>query len=264
MLKQVACHYLAIIIALYFSCYAPPALAQKYASIIIDDLGNNLDRGKSIIQLPAAVTLAILPKTKHAKTLATLAFENNKEIMLHLPLQSIENHNHSPGTLNLHMTHEEFLSELASNIKSVPHIKGINNHMGSLLTMHPGHMKWLMKEISTIGSLFFVDSRTSSKTVAGTIAIENNVPSVTRDIFLDPDFKPETITKQFEKFLETIHQQGHAIAIAHPHPLTLQFIKEHLPVLEEQGIELVSVSQLIKLQTGEGYVTCTGATCAGF
>jgi len=264
MLKRMAYSCLSVVIAFYLACFSITAHAQKYASIIIDDLGNNIERGKSVIHFPAAVTLAILPKTSHAKTLASLAYKNNKEIMLHLPLQSIENHDHSPGTLDLHMTQEEFLSELSSDIASVPHIRGINNHMGSLLTMHPGHMNWLMKKISTIGNLYFVDSRTSSKTVAGTIATENNVPSVNRDIFLDPDYKPATITRQFQKFLDTVHRQGYAIAIAHPHPLTLQFLKEHLGVLENQGIELVSVSQLIKLQTGESYVTCAGATCAGF
>lgn len=256
--------YLFLYIAFNLLSLSSHVYAQKYASIIIDDLGNNIDRGKSVIEFPAAVTLAILPQTSYARTLATLAYKNNKEVMLHLPMQSIENHNHSPGTLNLHMTREEFLSALSKNIDSVPHISGINNHMGSLLTMHPGHMNWLMNEISSIGDLYFVDSRTSSKTVAGTIATENNVPSINRDIFLDPDYKPETIANQFKYFLETVNRQGYAIAIAHPHPLTLQFIKDHLEVLEQHGIELVSVSQLIKLQTGEGYVTCAGTTCSGF
>lgn len=256
-------NYFLIVIVLSFG-FISPAHAEKYASIIVDDLGNNFDRGKSVIHFPAPVTLAILPKTEFATTLANLAHINKKEIILHLPLQPIQNHDRSPGTLDLHMTHKEFLSELKSNIKSVPHIKGINNHMGSLLTMHPGYMKWLMKELSVIGNLYFVDSRTSTKSVAADIAIESHVPSLKRDVFLDPDYRPETIKKQFQQFIKIINRQGYAIAIAHPHPRTLQFIKDNLVQLEAHDIELVSVSQLIKLKTGKTYVTCTGTTCTGF
>ena len=261
-LKYIASNY-SIIIALALLGFTSTTQAQKYASIIVDDLGNNFNRGKAVIHFPAPVTLAILPKTKFSSSLAELAHTNKKEIMLHLPLQPIANHDHSPGTLSLHMTHQEFLSELKSNIQSVPFIKGINNHMGSLLTMHPGHMNWLMKEVSSIGDLYFVDSRTSKKSVATDIATENNVPALKRDVFLDPDYKPETIKKQFKRFIKIINRQGYAIAIAHPHPGTLQFIKDHLSELEENGIELVTVSELIKLKAGKTYVTCTGTACTG-
>lgn len=264
MLKRYLNIRYCILFVLFISVFSSSVFAQKYASIIIDDLGNSLSHGKSVIQFPAPVTLAILPKTKFASTLAEMAHAKNKEIILHLPLQSIENHKHSPGTLNLHMTHHEFLTELQSNIQSVPHIKGINNHMGSLLTMHPGHMNWLMKEMHSIGNLYFIDSRTSTKSVASSIAQENNVPSLQRDIFLDPDYKPSTIKKQFQLFIETIDKQGYAIAIAHPHPRTLEYIKNNLKELESRNIKLISVSELLKLKSGEEYVTCVGSTCTGF
>ena len=261
-LKHLTSNY-SLIIAITLLGFISSTHAQKFASIIVDDLGNNFDRGKSVIHFPAPITLAILPKTEFSASLAKLAHSYNKEIILHLPLQPIANHDHSPGTLNLHMTHQEFLSELKSNIESVPHIQGINNHMGSLLTMHPGHMNWLMKEVSAIGDLYFVDSRTTTKSVANTIATENHVPSLERDVFLDPDYKPDTIKKQFQRFINIINRQGYGIAIAHPHPRTLQFIKEHLSELEDNGIELITVSQLIKLKAGKTYVSCTGTTCAG-
>lgn len=263
-LRCSANNYFFILVFSLLASFISSAHAQKYASIIVDDLGNNFHRGKAVIHFPAPVTLAILPKTRFASTLAKLAHANQKEIILHLPLQSIQNHDHSPGTLDLHMTHKEFLSELKSNIASVPHIKGINNHMGSLLTMHPGHMKWLMQEVSVIGDLYFVDSRTSAKSVAADIAIEYHVPTLQRDIFLDPDYKPETIKQQFEEFIKIINRQGYAIAIAHPHPRTLRFLKDNIARLKTLGIKLVTVSQLIKLKTGNTYVTCTGATCTGF
>lgn len=252
-----------VLFLLLLACTAISASAEKYASIIIDDLGNNYAHGRAVVDFPAPLTLAILPRTDFAIELARLAHDNHKEVMLHLPLQSVENHKHSPGTLDLHMSREEFIRELQANLDSVPHISGINNHMGSLLTQHPGHMDWLMSEIAQLTDVYFVDSRTSTKSVAATIASEYDIPNMQRDVFLDPDFRPETIRRQFDHFVDVVSRQGYAIAIAHPHPVTLSFIYNHLNELEAQGIKLIPVSRLIALQESNQNVTCTGTTCSG-
>ncbi|MDH5611326.1 MAG: divergent polysaccharide deacetylase family protein [Gammaproteobacteria bacterium] len=237
--------------------------AAKVASIIIDDLGNSYEHGQTIINFPAPITLAILPQTKFANQLATQAHYNHKEVMLHLPLQSVEHHKSSPGTLKLHMTRQQFTRQLKENIASVPYISGINTHMGSLLTQHPGHMDWLMAEISHLDNLYFIDSRTSNKSVVTEAATNYQIPNLERDVFLDPDFKPETIRIQFDHFIAITKKQGYAIAIAHPHPSTLAFLKQNLDKLAENGIELVPVSKLLELRGNENHVTCTGTTCSG-
>ncbi len=248
-----------------------PVSAEKYASIIIDDLGNNLEHGRDIIELPAALTIAILPKTTYAKELARLAAKKNKEVMLHLPMQSVEHHKHSPGTLDLHMTKNAFNKQLRQNLNAVPYVRGVNNHMGSLLTRHPGHMTWLMDELSKHGGLYFIDSKTTNKSIADKIAIEHNVPSLSRDFFLDPDEDENTLRIQFDRFINKINQRGYALAIAHPYPKTIQFLQRHLKELKEQGIKLLPVSKLISTakrstngdtKTENKHVACTGPTCS--
>jgi len=256
----------SVILFLLVAFFVSASLADKFASIIIDDLGNNLEHGNMVIGLPGSITLAFLPHTVFASRLADKANKSGKEVMLHLPLQSIRHYSHTPGTLKLHMTHGEFVSQLRSDIESIPHIKGINNHMGSLLTQHPGHMDWLMAAIARQGSLYFIDSRTTTKSVASQFAQKHNVPYLDRDIFLDPDFRPETIRREFNRFINKAGQTGYAIAIAHPHPYTIQFIKEHIEELEEQGIKLVPVSQLIAIRYNREEITnvaSTGTTGTG-
>ncbi len=255
-----------VILLLLVAFFMPAGYADKLASIIIDDLGNNLEYGNMAIELPAPITLAFLPHTDFASNLADRAHSSGKEIMLHLPLQSVSHHSHTPGTLKLHMTHTEFTRQLKSDIESIPHIKGINNHMGSLLTQHPGHMDWLMSALAEEGGLYFIDSRTTTKSVASLFANKHNVPHLDRDIFLDPDFRPETIRREFTRFINRARQTGYAIAIAHPHPHTLQFIRDHLGELEEQGIKLVAVSELIAdkhKREGLDNVASTGTTGSG-
>lgn len=248
-----------IIAVASLDCHAE---SRGYASLIIDDLGNNLDAARQIIHLDAKITLSILPNTTYTDTIAKLGKNSHHEIMLHLPLQSIENRKASPGTLSLHMTKQAFIKQLRKDLSAVPYIKGINNHMGSLLTRHPGHMRWLMDELANKNNLFFVDSRTTRQSIAAQIASEHNIPNISRDVFLDPDTKAETMAKQFQHFIKLVHLRGYALAIAHPYPETIRFLKKHLGELKQQGIELIPVSELIN-KNGGHYVTCTGTTCAG-
>lgn len=239
------------------------AHADPLASIIIDDIGKSYEHGKTVIDFAAPITLAILPQTQFANRLARQAHQQNKEVMLHLPLQSVEHHKASPGTLKLHMTHQQFIQQLKENIASVPHISGINNHMGSLLCQHPGHMDWLMAEIANLDNIYFVDSLTSNKSIISKTASKYQIPNLTRDVFLDPDFKIETIRKQFDRFIAIAKENGHAIAIAHPHKNTLSFLRNNLDKLAKNGITLVPVSKLLELRGNENHVTCTGPTCSG-
>jgi len=259
---------LSLSIALSFLSQTP-VNAEKYASIIIDDVGNNLDYGNDIIAIPAALTIAILPDTVYARDLARLAAKHQKEIMLHLPMQSVEHHKHSPGALDLHMTRNEFNRQLLSDLNAVPYIRGVNNHMGSLLTRHPGHMTWLMDELSRRGNLYFVDSKTTSKSIADKIASEHNIPNLSRDFFLDSDDNESAIRNQFARFIKKINHRGYALAIAHPYPNTIQFLQGHLHELAEQGIRLIPVSKLIQTahqltnQRGDHHVACTRPSCTG-
>lgn len=218
---------------------------EKIASIIIDDLGNNLKYGRDIINIPAALTISVLPKTLYSIKLARFANENNKEVMLHLPMQSIKHHQPSPGTLHLQMTQEEFKKQFDESLDSIPFVRGINNHMGSLLTSQTGHMSWLMDSLSQRGDLYFIDSRTTNKSVAGKMAVEYNIPNFSRDIFLDPDKKESTLQKQFDRFVNIINKHGYALAIAHPYPKTIKFLQQNVEKLKQQGIRLVPASYLI-------------------
>lgn len=239
---------------------------DSYVSIIIDDLGNSALHAEDVLGIPGPVTLAILPHTRYGASLAKQAFETGKEVMLHLPMQSVEHHHHTAGTLTLHMTPTEFRQQLESNIESIPHIRGMNNHMGSLLTQHPGYMELLMDYLSKQPGLYFVDSKTTLKTVASRFADRYRVPNRARDIFLDPDYRPDTIRHQFRRLIETARRSGYAIGIAHPHPRTIEFIRNNIGQLEQHGIELVPVSAIIEQQDStevESDVACTGAACTG-
>lgn len=216
-------------------------------AIIIDDLGYHLANGKRAIQLPGTVTYSFLPGAPRARLLAEHAYEQGKEILLHLPLQAhaVEG-GREPSEIGIDMSRDRLSHVFNEALQSVPHVTGINSHRGSLMTRHPGHMRWLMEEINDHGNLFFVDSYTHHASVALQIADEAGVAAARRDVFLDPDRSPETVAREFERMKGLAKQHGRVVAIGHPYPATLELLERELPLLAEEGFELINVSELVK------------------
>lgn len=215
-------------------------------AIIIDDLGYHYQRTKTAVNLPGPVTLSFLPHTPHAVELAQLAHQKNKEVLLHLPMESIDHADLDAGGIHLDMDQMEIKQTLRRDLAIIPHVVGINNHMGSLVSQHPGHVSALMQVVRDY-DLFFVDSFTTSRSIIQKIANENWVPNIKRDVFLDNDRDAKAINQQFNQLLRIARIKGIALAIAHPYPQTLAVLKRRLNALESQGFRLVPASQLIKM-----------------
>lgn len=225
---------------------AGPASDTPRIAIIIDDLGYQLASGRRAVALPGPVACAVLPGTPLARRLAEAAFANGKDVLLHLPLESMQPvQDAAPGRILLDMTRSEFAASFAGSIASVPHVAGVSNHQGSLLTQHPGHMAWLMQELATKGNLFFVDSYTTHRSIALELARENNIPAARRDVFLDADRSPQSLEREFERLKQIARRQGMAVGIGHPYPETLDFLERELPRLAGAGFELVGISEYI-------------------
>lgn len=221
------------------------ATAPRVA-IIIDDIGDREADGARATMLAGPVALAFLPHAPFTPTLAERAHAQNKEVMLHLPLQALSGKDLGPGAIMLDTGEAEFRRVLAAGLASVPHVAGVNNHMGSLLTRHPGHMGWLMEELRARKPMFFVDSYTAVESVAFSLATEAGVPSTRRDVFLDSDPTPEQVAFQFERLLQLARAEGAALGIGHPYPATLELLERELPRLADaHGVVLVTVRDLI-------------------
>lgn len=226
---------------------AAPA-AQASIALIIDDLGNRREYDQQAIMLPGPVACAFLPHGHHTRQLAQQAHSHDKEVLLHLPMQAVGDVPPEGGKLTLDMTRLEFLRVFSDDLNAVPHASGVNNHQGSLLTRHPGHMSWLMQGIKQHAGLFFVDSRTTRNTIARQLAREHGVPSIARNVFLDHDRDIQSVRAQFRRLLEIARQRGTALGIGHPYPETLAVLKEEIAALETHQVKLVSVARLIELK----------------
>ena len=215
-------------------------------AIIMDDIGYNKKQGLAALALPGAITYAIIPHSPNAIFFAKAARKQNKEVMLHAPMSNIHNYPLGESGLTEHMNETDFNQVLNKALNSVPHITGVNNHMGSLLTQKRIPMEWTMQALSRKG-LYFIDSRTTSHSIAWKTAQYYNVPSLKRDVFLDHERNTGFITQQFSKLISVAKRRGYAIAIAHPYPETIDYLSQNIATLKEQGIHLVPASHLVNL-----------------
>lgn len=222
----------------------PPTIA-----IIIDDMGHSLVEGERLANLDQPLTLAFLPYRRHTDSLARLAYKRHKEIMLHAPMANTRNYGLGPGGLTPDMDEQSMVTTLRRALQSIPHVQGVNNHMGSLLTQQLQPMDWVMKELFRY-PLYFIDSRTIASSVAGDVAAAYQIPTMTRDVFLDHEQTEEFVDRQFKLLIKRARENGSAIGIGHPHKVTVDYLEKHLPKLDEQGIAVATVSGLWAMRNG--------------
>ncbi|QLF93289.1 divergent polysaccharide deacetylase family protein [Pseudomonas sp. ABC1] len=233
-------------VLLLASLCAVSALAQgtqPRLTLVIDDLGQHPQRDQRVLALPGPVVLAIMPDTPHAASLARQAEAAGKTVILHLPMAPAG----GPYAWRPELSREQLQQRLDAALRAVPHVRGINNHMGSRMTEQQQAMGWLMRDLQR-RHLFFLDSRTSPRTSAAAAAQEIGLASLSRDIFLDNDQAPEAIAERLRAAIALARKQGTAVVIGHPHAATLAVLERELPRLKEQGIDWIDIEQMIALR----------------
>ncbi|MFY8274073.1 divergent polysaccharide deacetylase family protein [Pseudoalteromonas sp. SSDWG2] len=224
-----------------------PAQANQKIAIVIDDIGYQ-KKDMSALDIPGELTFSILPFTPYAKRFAKQAQAKNKEIMLHAPMQALDGKTLGPGALTMDMPKEDFQSMLRTALDSLPNIKGVNNHMGSLLTQQNAPMNWTM-EVLKEHELYFLDSKTTPKSKAQTVASLHGVDNIARHVFLDNITTQKQLRFRFDQLKRIAKRYDYAVAIAHPYPETFEFLSQALEELEHEGIELVPLSELVQARS---------------
>lgn len=219
------------------------SVSASQIALIIDDMGNN-QQDALAFALPANVAFAILPNKPLSTTFSKRAAAQQREVMLHMPMESLAGNNQEKNVLLASMPPHQIVHTLKVALSTVPDAVGVNNHMGSRLTQLSLPMSITMEFLSKQG-LFFVDSRTTRYSKAEDIAKQNGVLSTKRNVFIDHTPNFEQIDKQFHRLLHLSKKYGYAVGIAHPYPQTLEYLKIHLSRLQQHGIELVKLSDIV-------------------
>lgn len=222
--------------------YASFSFAQSKLAIVIDDIGYHSKEDAAIFAMPREISVAIIPAAPHARTRNQEAKSQGRDILIHMPMQPISAIKIEDGGLHLGMSAAQ-VNDRVNTAKNIVHDAiGMNNHMGSAATADVNLMTHLMNTLRE-KHLFFLDSRTIGKSVAGKVAKEQGVRSLDRHIFLDDSNELANVQHQFQAAIQYARKHGTAIAIGHPRPNTVAVLQAGINNLPED-IQLVGMSNL--------------------
>lgn len=232
--------------ALFILVFSSAVLAQEARlAIVIDDFGYRLHNEKQILALSSNIGIAVLPNSPHAREIAESAQRSGHEILIHLPMAPISKQPLEKDTLHPDMSTEEIARIVRDAMNKVPHAKGLNNHMGSLMTSNLEGMKKVMHALEPY-NLYFLDSVTIGNTKSIQAAAGTNIKVIKRQVFLDDAQNEAAIRQQFNRAINLARKNGFALAIGHPHPSTVKVLQQMVPQLPSD-IVLVKPSTLIGL-----------------
>ena len=229
---------------------AQPEKPRKYApyagklTFVFDDAGHNLDQLEHFLRLPFPCTIAVLPGLRYSSESARRIRKAGKQVILHQPMQSVDLHiNPGPGAVTPGLSAEQIKNIVRKNLEEIWPVAGMNNHEGSLMTADEAAMSAVLDVVAE-KHIFFLDSRTTARSVVAKVAKEKNMTVWERAIFIDNDKSRAAMETQIKKGLSIARQKGSAIMIGHVFTVELaQLLTEMYPTLIEEGFSLSAIAQ---------------------
>ncbi len=209
-------------------------------AIIIDDVSTQAQK-ETILAMGYKITMAFLPPTSGHPESARIA-QNLPFHMIHFPMQASSAFKGAEiNTLTINDSYETIENRVKQLRAWYPNAIYTNNHTGSVFTENEEAMDKLFRALKKY-NFIFVDSRTSNKSVAKKYAQKYNMPYIVRNTFIDNEENYQYIQNQLKQAIEIAKKQGYAIAIGHPHSITLKVLKESKNLLKD--VEPIFVNQL--------------------
>lgn len=223
--------------------------SRKYSgrlAVIVDDCGYDMSSVRTLLNTGLPLNFAVLPYKPYSSDVLEMIKSDGRVAMLHLPMEPVDRSAMSEGssTICTDMSKDKILELTRKAINSLPGVSGVNNHQGSKATADSATMTTVLQELRN-QDLFFVDSRTSSKSVARDKAVAMGVPTARNDIFLDNSSDVQAIRKQIYKAMDIAEKNGSAIAICHARPNTAKAWSMYAEEIKNTGIELVPITDLL-------------------
>ena len=214
--------------------------------IIIDDFGYRNDHiSNGFLEIPAKLTYAIIPGHDHSQSFSKRAYDAGYEIIVHLPMENIgKTYGEEEYVLMSYFQDDEIKNRIHKAFDHLPESIGLNNHQGSRGTADSRVMTHVANVIKE-KKKFFIDSRTTSNSLAESTMRKYGVPTNKRDIFLDNELDEEKIKAQLMKLADVSERKGIAIGIGHVKPQTLNVLAREIPILQEKGFRFEFVSRLV-------------------
>ena len=222
--------------------FVPYTNTKPKLVIIIDDVHTRA-QVNAIEALPVKVTPSVFPPYKLSPN-SHLLVRGLDHYMIHLPMESKNKKlNTQYKTLKVAFSNKKIVNRIKELRLLFPKAKFINNHTGSVFTSDYASMHLAYKIMREHGFVF-LDSKTINSSKVKEIANAYGDVYVVRDIFIDNEHNVPYIHKQLEKAVKMAKKKGYAIAIGHPHTVTMQALASAKEIFKD--VELVYIDELYR------------------
>lgn len=223
---------------------------KPWISLVIDDFGFSNAMAEEYGALDLPLTWAIIPFQPQSKNTAEMAASAGIPFIIHMPMgaQGDILWTEKSGVIDKGMSPDTVTLLLREAVASLPGALGMNNHRGSRATGDEATMEMVMNELAAT-PLFFLDSRTSSSSVAYETARKKGIAAGYASIFLDNETSGESMEEQFRRGLAMAGKRGWVVMIGHTRPDTLNFLRKKSAIPPEGGT-FVTLPVLMELLKG--------------
>ena len=207
----------------------------------------------AIQKTPPEVTIVLSPYGSDLKKWRLQARTAGHELFLRLPMESSRFPQEDPGPLALTsaLSPEKVISTLDTILGSFAGYVGMVSHMGDQYYQDPVKLETVLLNLKNKGLAFIDATKLPSQTpktpspiseIAKKINLNYNIV----DIIIDSSVTPEAINEKFSRLEKLAKDNGSAIGIAHPYPITINLMSKWISSLRKKGITLAPVSHLIQ------------------
>lgn len=225
----------------------PQKSRRTRIAIVIDDFAIHPELEEELLTLPIPFTAAVIPNRPRSNAIAQMATTRGHEVLVHMPMAPLIPSLGEKDALQPEMSPDEVAKHVRQALESMPQAVGVSNHQGSRATANAELMAEVL-EVLRERHMFFLDSRTTPRSVAGEVARGLAVPYIARDVFLDNVREERAVRQQIRELVRVAEKRGWAVGIAHVNRATAEALQEAFPELEREGVAIVPLSELVHSQ----------------
>jgi polysaccharide deacetylase 2 family uncharacterized protein YibQ len=215
-------------------------------AIVMTGLGISRNATQSVINtLPGPISFSFAPYADDLDAWIEKSRSNGHEALIDMPMEPLDYPRNDPGpnTLLANAPADRNIRRLQWALSRTTGYVGVATFMGANLAAQPKALKPILAELKTRG-LMILDTRENPFGHIVEIARGIGLPVAANDIFVDREPTAAAIEQRLRDLERRARENGAAIALARPLPVTIKTLIGWLPDLDAHGVALAPVSAL--------------------
>ena len=234
--------------------YARPfdtADTRPRIAIVVTDMGHSHAPTNAAIQrLPGSVTLAFTPYAPDLDAWLIAAREGGHETLMMMPMEPDTYPRDDPGphTLLTSLGPDANRDRLEWVLSRGAGYVGVVTEMGSRFTASEEALSPVLDALGKRG-LLVLDNHTAENSRIDDLAAQFGLPQAANSRLIDSETDRDSIDLRLQELEDLARENGFAVGLAHPYPLTFERLAAWIPMLERKGIVLAPITAVVSRPT---------------